>query len=656
MEVLIMIQIYSPKNEKFDSNGDMTLTPELCEMDAELGGAWYLNITHPIDDEGRWKYIEREAVLSVPTFMGKNQLFRIDKLTDKTDTEISAKAYPIFFDSADDCFLLDTRPTNKNGQEALDIMTAGTKYSGESDISTANTAYFVRRNLMDAIGGDDSPNFIGTWGGEPLYKNYKVILNERAGGDYGAEVRYGKNMIGVNASEDMSEVVTRIVPVAFNGRTLSTNYVDSPSIGNYAKIYTREIKFEDVKYYEDLSDNEDIEDIIVCYSQDELDAALTEKCNEQFEAGIDLFKVTIEVDMVVLENTEEYKDFQDLVRIGLGDTVRCYNTRIGIATEARAIKIKWDCITDSVESVTLGDYQYDFLKEWSSTIEKIENVINKDGNVVAERVQGILDGIKTQIKVQSTAAKPVDGRVFIVEDLDPESPLYGCMIFGTQGIQISKKRTADGRAWDFSTAMTANGIIADAIITGLLSDKSGKNWWNLDTGELNLSGIFSQENSNGVKSVEIRNNRVNFYAWNDDGNYVGSVGATKKNNSSRIALDIWCDAGDLLCIGCKTGENEDGASIISPSIQIDANTQDAETPWIKNTANGTLFPHNPGGGVTVEHGLIKSWSMTTTQDATLSVLTGVLWDSNGVITAAKFADITIKDGLICGWTVRTENY
>lgn len=482
-----MIQIYSPGNTNFEQNGDMTLFPEICEAPSKLGGAWTLEITHPIDDEGRWKYIEREAVLSVPTFMGENQLYRIDQITDKNDVDISAKAYPIFYDAADEVFLMDKRPEAKNGQETLDILTEGTKYSGESNISTGNTAYFVRRNLMDCISGDDYPTFIQVWGGEPLYRNYKVILNERAGGDYGAEVRYGKNMDGVNVQEDMSAVVTRIVPVAYNGRLLSSESVDSPLINNYAKVYTKEIKFEDVRYYDDIDEGTDTTDLIVCNSQEELDVALITKCNEQFEAGIDLYKVTIDVDMVALENTEEYKDFQDLVKIGIGDDVTCINTRLGINVKARAIEVVWDCITDSAKSVVLGDYKVDFLAKWNSTFEQVEKVLNKDGSVRAQYIKGVLNAMDTQLKFQKNAAQKQEVRAILFEDLDQESSLYGALSIGTQGIQIANKRTADDRDWDWSTAITANGAYADVLVAGILADKKGKTFWNLDTGEFVLS-------------------------------------------------------------------------------------------------------------------------------------------------------------------------
>lgn len=214
-----MIQIYDSQNTNFDQNGDSVLFPEKCTVQAELNGTWVLNITHPIDDENRWKYIEEEAVIAVPTFMGKKQLFRIDRVSTVTESDdtITAVAYPIFWDSADDLFLLDSRPTEKNGQEALDIMLAGSKYMAQSDITRTVTAYFERRNMMDALNGEDSPTFIQRWGGEMLYDNYKIIVNDRVGGDYGAEVRYRKNMNGVQSDISMENVVTRIVPVAYNG-------------------------------------------------------------------------------------------------------------------------------------------------------------------------------------------------------------------------------------------------------------------------------------------------------------------------------------------------------------------------------------------------------------------------------------------------------
>ena len=478
-----MIQIYDPGNTKFDFNGDVTLDPYSCECAMVLNDAWSLELEAPIDEDEKFKHIVKEAVISAPTPVSDRQLFRIYD-TEKTDDSITAIALPVFCDSKDDHTLLDVRPTGKNGQQALDILCAGSKYSGQSDITKAATAYYVRKNLMEAINGDIDQSFINRWGGEILYDNYKIIINQRVGGNYGARAEFGYNLEGIKEHVDMSSVVTRIIPVAYNGYTLEgkTPWVDSPNIKKYQKIYTRTIEFSDVKLKEDSTDDEN-----ACNTLEELRNRLIEECQKQYAAGIDLPEITYEVDMISLEGTEEYKDYKDLEKIGLGDDVKCSHCVLDIEITARATELTYDCINRRNKKVKLGKFSKTAFDSQFETEHKIDSITNPDGSIMAEKVQGILNGIYTQLKLQSTVAQKVKGRAFTVEDLDPDSPLYGCMTWGTQGLQLATKRTADGRDWDWTTAVTARGILADAIIAGILTDKTGKNYWNLDTGEFRLS-------------------------------------------------------------------------------------------------------------------------------------------------------------------------
>lgn len=483
-----MIQVYSEKNTNFSRNGNVVLIPDEALLSAELNGPWVLNLHHPIDKKERWKYLTENAVLKVSSFNG-DQLFRIYN-REKSDGGISVQAYPIFFDAGRDCFLTDVRPTGKNGQQALDIICAGSKYSGESNITTAATAYYIRKNLMEAINGDLDQSFINRWGGEILYDNYKVIINERVGGDYGTELRYGKNIPsdGIKETIDMSGVVTRIYPKAFNGHVLSgSGYVDSPNIDAYPVAMCSELQFEDVKMREDAQEDDEKNGVIICDTQAELDNALIQKCRDQFAAGIDKPKVSISADMILLQDTDQYKDYKVLESVSLGDTIHCKHSKLGIVTDARVIALEYDCIQKRVTSVELGDFESNYFDRVTSSTDKIESIIAPDGSVMAEKVQGILNGIYTQLKLQSTVAKKVKGRAFTVEDLDPDSDLFGCMTWGTQGLQLAVRRTADGRDWDWTTAITAHGIFAGAIIAGVLADKTGKNYWNLDTGEFRLS-------------------------------------------------------------------------------------------------------------------------------------------------------------------------
>lgn len=484
-----MIQIYKKKNTNFSKNGDSPIFPSSAVVNVELNGAWTLELEHLIDDGGIWKLIEEEAVIKVPSFNG-DQLFRVRKI-EKSDSGIEAKAEPIFLDAKDDCFLTDVRPTGKNGQQALDIMCAANKkYTAESNITRATTAYYQYKNLISAINGDDSNSFVNRWGGEILYDNYKVIINERVGGDYGVELLYGKNIKadGLTEEIDMSDVVTRIYPKAYNGYKMSKNgYVDSPLIDNYPTVKADAITFSDVKMREDAQEDDEKNGVIVCDTQAELDNALIQKCRDQFAAGIDKPKISISADMILLQDTDQYKDYKVLESVSLGDTIHCKHSKLGIVTDVRVIALEYDCIQKRVTSVELGDFKSNYFDRVTSSTDRVESITNPDGSIMAEKVQGILNGIYTQLKLQSTVAQKVKGRAFTVEDLDPDSDLFGCMTWGTQGLQLATRRTTDGKDWDWTTAITAQGIIANAIIAGILTDKTGKNYWNLDTGEFRLS-------------------------------------------------------------------------------------------------------------------------------------------------------------------------
>ena len=46
-----MIEIYQTNNTNFGMNGDMTLMPEACVIDAALNGTWEMRLEHPIDED-----------------------------------------------------------------------------------------------------------------------------------------------------------------------------------------------------------------------------------------------------------------------------------------------------------------------------------------------------------------------------------------------------------------------------------------------------------------------------------------------------------------------------------------------------------------------------------------------------------------------------
>lgn len=488
-----MIQLYNAiavgNPTDFTHNGDMTLMPTSAQVHVILNGAWEATLEHPIDADGRWKYITEDAVVKMPSFNGE-QLFRI-KQTEKKDSGVSAVLEPIFYDSMDECFLEDIRPTKKNGQEAIDLMTTPhPKYSGRSNIKKISTAYYEYKNLMEAINGDDDNSFINRWGGEILFDNYSVIINDRVGGDYGVELRYGKNipLDGLVETIDTRGIATIIYPVAYNGRRMSGDgYISSDIVYDYPTVKVITMTFEDVKLAEDASEDDAENGVIICADQEALDKALTDKCKEQFELGLDKPKISISADMVLLSDTEDYKDYKVLETVSLGDTIHCRHNRLGIVTDARVIELTYDSLSKKVTDVVLGDFQRDYFSDVSSAVNRIDSAIRSDGTVMADKIAGFINGAVTRLGAQYNAAKKQDVLAILFENLDETSPMFGALAIGTQGILISRQRTPDNRGWEWTLAIDYSGIIADTIVAGILSDRQGKNYWNLDTGEFKIT-------------------------------------------------------------------------------------------------------------------------------------------------------------------------
>lgn len=474
-------------------------------------------------------------------------------------------------DAKEDCFLVDVRPTEKNGQEALDLMTAeNKKYSAKSDIKTISTAYYQTKNLIEAINGDDENSFVNRWGGEIIYDNYNATINKRIGGDYGVQVLYGKNIVkeGFSETVDMSDVVTRIVPKAYNGYMLEGDepWIDSSLIEKYPTVHYGVMSFEDVKMRTDASEDDEENGVIICDTQEELEKALKKKCEEQFEDDVDKPKITIEADMELLQNTELYDDVMELEKVSLGDTVHCNHSKLGITSDARVIELEWDAAKNKMKSVVLGDFQYNFLSNASSVMNRVEQAIRTDGTLIGQQVMGIINGVKAQLKAQSTVAKKQAVRAVMFEDLDPSSPTFGAMCIGTLGFEIASERTEDGRDWKWSTFGTGRGFFADFIVAGtMLADRilGGT----LRVGGIDdKNGIISVTDNKGNKIAEISNEGINNYGIDGWDRRVqiknGTIMLARNNGDYPVYIDYFGDKGITIRKGGKINDATGGKTLM----------------------------------------------------------------------------------------------
>lgn len=506
-----MIEIYLKTNTNYDKNGDITLDPTSCtykESEKEL------TLEHFLDEDGRWKYINFENVIAAEE-NGKKKFYRIYNVVRELYS-VTAYARPIFYDLIDKV-LLDVRPTNKIGQEALDIILADTGFTGHSNISNLSTAYYVRKNIVEALLGNEENSFLNRWGGEFYCENFDVYINDKIGSDNGVRVEFGYNLNEIEEDVNIEEVVTRIIPVGYDGIMLDgeTPWVDSPLINKYTQPKMRVIEFSDVKVKESSDDEEGFDTI------EEARAELIRQCNLLYENDIDKPTVNYKIDMINLANTTAYKDFKMLVEVNKGDTVTCYIKHLDIDVKARVIDYERDLITGEYTSIELGNAVSNFFNKQADIQSQVDNILNDNGSVNAGTVEGAINAIKTQFKALKDIAQPQDVRAIIFEDRVEDSPTFGCMCLGTMGFEIASSFKPGTKEWDFKTFGTGQGFYADYIVAGVLNANliktgiiralNGESWINLDTGEAQITGEL--RSVNGDEWVGLNAGGLTFQDW-----------------------------------------------------------------------------------------------------------------------------------------------
>ncbi len=233
-----MIKIFDSNDTDFSTAGNIIINPLKCiETRKKSLNGWYIDVEIPIKYA---EYIEQDKLCVVKS---KSKLipqaFRIKNI-EKRQRKIVFQARHVMFD-AEDYFLLDVRPTNQNGQNALSYINQRTDKASPftvfSNITVQDTAYFIRKNMLEAWTTIEE-----RWGGVFDADNWNIRFLTKLGNDNGETVMYGKNLQGIEVYEDWSSVVTKLYPVGYNGLMLPEVFLESDV--QYTKPYTRTVDFD----------------------------------------------------------------------------------------------------------------------------------------------------------------------------------------------------------------------------------------------------------------------------------------------------------------------------------------------------------------------------------------------------------------------------
>jgi phage minor structural protein len=196
--------------------------------------------------------------------------------------------------------------------------------------------------------------------------NWDLFVMEKTNTDQGFRIRYGNNLLGVNWKISSDQLITRIVPVAkdedggdlylMDEEEEDPDYdyiwIDSQYINNYPVIRMERLKVDGQVGKDDGTETDTM------WTK----AALREEMAKQAEARFTVDKVDqlrheITIDFVRLGDTDEYKQFKDLQRVRLYDTVIAVDPRIDLSVSVQVTEIEFDAINERVTALKLSNIE-----------------------------------------------------------------------------------------------------------------------------------------------------------------------------------------------------------------------------------------------------------------------------------------------------------
>lgn len=371
---------------------------------------------------------------------------------------------------------------------------------------------YARKNIAECF-LDPESGICKKFGLSMIRDNSVFYCLKNVGYDRGFVIEDGKNLLGVERTESIEDVVTRICPLGrdANGNLVwmnygGKNYVDSSHIADYGSPRL-EVWQTDIRVGED--------DVTAANIHEKLRAAALKRFSED---EVDLPDVQMTIQFISMGDTEEYKQYRDLDRVYLYDIVHIKDSRRGYLYEAQVIGIQHNILTGMLESVTIGT-----PKKWNGVrTVAIWQVPEVDGRKI--RVNSIRAGsfVENAIHEPDIASGAIDGRHFggggsskvkelcveqLIVENESEDGLLHTRFAVTEGLisaEVTRATGAEsslsgaisveaGKIQQIVSAVGANGQVTAASIVLAINESTGQGEAHIDADHVYIGAGTSGE-------------------------------------------------------------------------------------------------------------------------------------------------------------------
>lgn len=216
----------------------------------------------------------------------------------------------------------------------------------------------------------------------------------------------------------------------------------------------------------------------------------------------------------------------------LGDNLQMVDTTFPkpLRLSGRVLEIVEDLLGDgSPSTVKVGNVIEGIVKRSDRVQQTIDRLTGSAGSwdsaatLGSAYLDGLIDGLNKVMNETGgyTYIKP--GKGLFVYDKPEEANPSMCIQIGGGYFRIADGKNSDG-TWNFRTLGNGHGLVADAIVSGTISanlikagiiqDKSGKNYWNLDASEVHLGPGATLDDKDIATTDTVVKSTVKLYAKN----------------------------------------------------------------------------------------------------------------------------------------------
>lgn len=532
--------IFKPGEKDFTTNGlGRLIDATRCEITEEANGKYELEMDYPAISRFSDYFENGYQIKAKPNDLEEYHIFEIKQTFKDTFTN----SIVIYAQSR--TYKLGNRQVrlatvdNRNGAEAMRLIEQNMDEPCDiklySDINTASSTVFEARNVLNCIAGEQG-SLLQYWGGEIKREPFKLSLLRRRGRDNVGTVRYGKDLKGLTIKFDWQSIVTKVLPFAElqsgadgTSQRIYGDAIKSEYINKYPDVYAQYVQFTEDQGVKDLS-------------------SLNKVAGKYFTTlypGSDKPKVSIELEIEKLTDSEEAKEFAKMRNYNLFDTFTVYHKFYDINIQTKVTGIVYDALAEKTIKITAGDIQVAFYKQQSQDFqEAIKTLTKKDymSNFI-DYITDLINGVKGGSILQYPKNRP---HTLYFMDTDSTDTAKNVIAINNQGIGFS----TTGWKGPFRNAWTIDGILnADFIRAGKIRSDIFETSFNSYGDILRLVNGALQAWNGKTKIMELTRKGMEFW---DGSSHVGNMGT--KGNPFPLLNDangnpVLTDGKSLLLVG-----------------------------------------------------------------------------------------------------------